>query len=589
MYMIYRQISGFFLRFVFFNKYGTLKLVINMNERVKRIVHLVLVADCVILLIYASFTYFIPFLNSVVHPSRYIKTNDSVLNVSLLSFDHGEAASKTISLPRGTKVQLQESSDTTSKVEYDGAIFAVDNANLATSLTECVDTEYVYPRRMINLFDQKDGELTDAVADKGEQLEVVSVSPDDLDVSTGVVKWYEVTKNDKTYWVPGAYVESQKALADKNYGSNIQYLTYWDEYYGSGYSKDAYIDQIDYKPMIKQQYEDNVMPDVVNAYHVSLSNLINHEQELLKLKDKSAINAFVVEIKNDDGTIFYDSQVAKKFLKNPQEAVDDSVSLEQLDALFTRFEDAGYYMIARIVTFKDPVFAKQNPKEAYTDQSGNLIMHDGYYWPSAFSRKAWRYNVALAMEIAPFVNEIQFDYVRFPDGTLQNSLDGTGDFHNKYDESKVAALQGFLSYAHTLLADQHVYVGADVFAWPVVSKDDQDIGQFLPALANVVDVVSPMPYLDHFSYGAMGIADPMSAPQETLYKFSSITKTQLDNLEYPARYRTWVQGYNVDAQGMRAQIDGIQDAGYDGYMIWAGNGDMEILETILPGLQGPAQ
>ncbi len=74
MYMIYRQISGFFLRFVFFNKYGTLKLVINMNERVKRIVHLVLVADCVILLIYASFTYFIPFLNSVVHPSRYIKT-----------------------------------------------------------------------------------------------------------------------------------------------------------------------------------------------------------------------------------------------------------------------------------------------------------------------------------------------------------------------------------------------------------------------------------------------------------------------------------------------------------------------------------
>jgi len=40
-------------------------------------------------------------------------------------------------------------------------------------------------------------------------------------------------------------------------------------------------------------------------------------------------------------------------------------------------------------------------------------------------------------------------------------------------------------------------VPADMFAWPIVACDDQDIGQFLPAIANVVDIICPMPYLDH--------------------------------------------------------------------------------------------
>lgn len=556
----------------------------NMNERVKRIVHLILVADCAILLVYASFTYFIPFLNSVIHPVRYIKTDDVSMSVSVLSMDHDEASISQLTLPRGTMVSLQEANDTTSKVEYNDTVFTIENEHLASSLEECISSEYVYPRRMLNLFDEKDGKLTETVADKGEQLEVVSVSPKDLDVSTGIVNWYEVTKNDKNYWVPGSLVETSKELAEKNYGSSIQYLTYWDQYYGDGYSKDAYIDQVDYKPMIKPSYEDNVMPEQVNAYHVSLANLISNQNELLKIKDHSDINAFVVELKNDDGTIFYDSKAAKDYLKDPSQAIDSNISLEQLEQLFTKFEKAGYYMIARIVTFKDPVFAKQNPNESYTDTKGNLIMHDGYYWPSPYSRKAWSYNVAIALELAPFVNEIQFDYVRFPDGTLQNTLDKTGDFHNTYNESKVAALQGFLSYAHTLLSDQHVYVCADVFAWPVVSKDDQDIGQFLPAIANVVDVVAPMPYLDHFSYGAMDIADPMAAPKETLYKFSAITKTQLDNLDHPAKYRTWIQGYNLDSTEVKEEIEGIRQSGYDGYMIWAGNGDMDNLQSILPGL-----
>ncbi len=195
------------------------------------------------------------------------------------------------------------------------------------------------------------------------------------------------------------------------------------------------------------------------------------------------------------------------------------------------------------------------------------------------------YNVKIAEEIAPYVNEIQFDYVRFPDGTLQNTLDKTGDFKNTYDESKTAAIQGFLQYARDILSEENTYISADLFAWPIVVKDDQDIGQFLPAVANVVDVVSPMPYLDHFSLGAMDIEDPTKAPEETLEKFSTITKTQLASIEDPAIYRPWIQGYSNEAKDMEDQIDGIEKIGYHDYLVWSGAGNMEDIEARLSGLK----
>lgn len=556
-----------------------------MSGRIKRIVRVLVVLDCLVLAIYFGIHTLIPSINSFIHPLRYIKSDSETLSIPIFYFDGDEAATKTIELKRGTAVELREENDQDSLVSYDGETFSISNEYLATSLKECVETEYVYPRKLITLYDQKHGDLSSTVAEKGEQLKVTKVDENDLDLSTGIVKWYEVTKDNQTYWVPGTYVETTKEKAEVNYGSHIQYLTYWDEYYGDGYSTDAYIDQIDYKPIEKEEYEGNPIPKTVKAYHVSLSNFINHKNELLKLNKESGINAFVVEIKDDSGIVYFDSQTVKDFLNDPEKALYPILDNDELADVFKEYEEAGYYLVARIVTFKDPVYASQNPDESYTDPKGNLIDHDGYYWPSPYSRTVWMYNVKIAEEIAPYVNEIQFDYVRFPDGTLQNTLDKTGDFKNEYDESKTAAIQGFLQYARDILSEEKTYISADLFAWPIVVKDDQDIGQFLPAVANVVDVVSPMPYLDHFSLGAMDIEDPTQAPEETLEKFSTITKTQLASIEYPAIYRPWIQGYSNTSKDMEAQIDGIEKIGYHDYLVWSGAGNIEDIEARLSGLK----
>ena len=77
----------------------------------------------------------------------------------------------------------------------------------------------------------------------------------------------------------------------------------------------------------------------------------------------------------------------------------------------------------------------------------------------------WEYKVALAKDAVETMGfqEIQFDYVRFPDGTYDYEKAGTIDYRNENNETKAQAIQRFLMYATDELHDLGVYVGADVF------------------------------------------------------------------------------------------------------------------------------
>lgn len=526
----------------------------------------------------------VPIVRHVVHPSRYINSSTDSITVTIPYLVGNEADEKKITLTRGTKVQVREQGEYQSVVRYEGDEFTLNNKYLAKSLDDCVEVSYVYPRRLLNLQTDKAGKLSDTIVKKGEKVKVVSVDTDDLDTSTGTIRWYEVEKNGKKYWLSGLYAETNKKAAVKDYSNDVIYSTYWDEYYEEGYSKKAYINEIDYKPQKARNFENNKLKSNINSVHVSLQNLINNKDYYMSLKDDTGINSLTVELKGDGGTMFYESDVVKNYMDDPSDALNTAIiSKDGLADLMKEFQDAGFYMIARIVTFKDSIYAKQNKKEAITDLDGNLTEINDEYWPSAYSRKTWMYNVDVAKEVAECnVNEIQFDYCRFPDGTASN-MDEL-DMKNKYNESKAAAIQGFLIYAKDELEEYKVYVAADIFAWPVVAQDDQDIGQFFPAIANVVDVICPMPYTDLFSSGAMGIEDPSSEPKKTLYKFNEIVKKQMNTIGSSAKVRNWIQAYgDFTSEDIIDEIKGINKAGYEGYLVWYGNGDKDSLQEVQKG------
>ena len=76
-----------------------------------------------------------------------------------------------------------------------------------------------------------------------------------------------------------------------------------------------------------------------------------------------------------------------------------------------KIKEAGIYVIGRIVVFNDSHYGKDHPEDCIKSSVSSRL------WPSAYSRGAWEYNVELAKEaVLEFgFNEIQFDYVRFPD------------------------------------------------------------------------------------------------------------------------------------------------------------------------------
>ena len=516
----------------------------------------------------------------MLHPTRYIKCSANTLTVYKTYLEDGEAVVDKVQIPKGTKVKVYEKKDKTSIIVYNKNKFTVNNKNLTKHFGDAIQTDYVYCRRLVNLRESKGGKLSKAIVKKGEKIKVLSIDQNDWDEKTGKIRWYKISKNNKSYYVSGEYVETSKKLALKNYANNISYSTYWDDYYKDGYAKDAYISQVDYKPQKKQSYIGNVMPDTVKAIHVSMNNFVNNQSYIENLK---GINTVIVEAKNDEGSIFYDSNVCDEYLSDPDLAVGNTVvSKKELKKIIKKYRKKGIYCVSRIVAFKDPVFAQENPKESLTDKHDNLVVYNNQYWPSAYSRKAWMYNVAIAKECADLgFNEIQFDYVRFPDGTATSEINL--DFHNTYKESKVAAVQGFLQYAKEELSPKGVYVAADIFAWPIVACDDQDIGQFLPAIANVVDVVSPMPYLDHFTKGSFGIADPVQAPYDTLAAFTKISNVQLKGIKHASKYRTWIQGYDMTSKELKQQIKGLKDNKQPDYMVWLVSGDESDINKIKNG------
>ena len=188
----------------------------------------------------------------------------------------------------------------------------------------------------------------------------------------------------------------------------------------------------------------------------------------------------------------------------------------------------------------------------------------------------------------------------FPDGTYTedgqplttfigySDENGNIDYHNTYGETKAQAIQRFLMYAVEELHDVGVYVSADVFGEtnnPYVTS----YGQYWPAISNVVDVISGMPYPDHFAQN--GTYRPWEHPYETLLDWGAKAAERQSETPSPAIVRTWIQAYDAirtpyntyGAEEIAGQIRALQENGLDGgFMAWNAMCSLSKLESFKP-------
>ena len=133
-----------------------------------------------------------------------------------------------------------------------------------------------------------------------------------------------------------------------------------------------------------------------------------------------------------------------------------------------------------------------------------------------------------------------------------------------------------------------MYVSADVFG-ECAEAYVTAYGQYWPAISNVVDAISAMPYPDH--YGASGDWLPWEHPYETMYAFGQKAAQRQLETASPAAVRTWVQAYNAirepyntyGPEEVGAQIKALRDTGNTGgYLTWNGASPLGKYRALAP-------
>lgn len=301
---------------------------------------------------------------------------------------------------------------------------------------------------------------------------------------------------------------------------------------------------------------------------------VNHFIDVAK---NTEINSYVVDIKDDDGYVGYESNIpAVREIGAWKKKYD-------VDKVIKAFHDNNIHVIGRLVCFKDPVLSSKREDLAVKNVNGGLWRDNHKLtWLNPYNKESWPYIIDIAKEaVSKGFDEIQFDYVRFPNDGNRKLMDFGSSEKQKYE-----IINEFLSYAKKELPG--VVLSADVFAIICESPEDREgIGQYLEYVGKEIDYISPMAYPSHYATGQVvnkvKFPKPDLDPYGVVYNTLLKAKDRISKVDgYNAKVRpylqdftaTWIGKGNYQVYGhqqVREQIKAVYDAGYEEWILWDPN------------------
>ncbi len=481
-----------------------------------------------------------------------------------------EEKTETFEVVRGMKVlafDRYKAEETLRQIQIDDQTYYADVNNIVYTYQGVIFETEKFVRTTTNIYSDMNGVDIVKHINKSERIELFggNLLPD------GTVDWYQTVDG----YIRSKYLVDTQEEADAIYDPT-GYFKAQSELVNASYPQfyENILD-MDFYPREKVAYENNPMPE--ELYTIYLHNVdLRYIDYYIDLANRTNINAFVMDLK-ESSYINYESAVAAKY--SPSMAATADFTVEEYQEIIQKVHDAGIYTIGRMTVFKDKRLVQDHPEVAIQDlRTNEPLLHNDTYWPSAYSRFVWQYNVEFALEAIELFgfNEIQFDYIRFPDQTQKLEEENVIDFKNEFDESKGTVIQQFLMYAYDALSEEEVYVAGDVFG--EAAKGFETLyGQYWPGISNVVDVIAPMAYPDHFAMWEYNLDYPWLYPYEISFAVGEDMYEMQQVTPNPAVVRPWIQGYNTwKRNGFRYygeayidQIQGYYDAGLkNGFMIW---------------------
>lgn len=325
-------------------------------------------------------------------------------------------------------------------------------------------------------------------------------------------------------------------------------------------------------------------PDAVRGIYVTGHSAGGSKfNQLVSLTEKTDLNSMVIDIKDDWGYLTYmpddsssNKNIGKPYIKNPKQ-------------MLKTLEEKQVYPIARIVVFKDTALAKQKPELSFREGSKVWTNGRGESFVNPFLKEVWDYNVGIAIEAAEMgFQEIQFDYVRFPEGfeTRDNSLKYSMGDYEKLDldnsQKRVQAVTDFVAYAKEKLEPYGVKVSVDIFGYTATLPEAPGIGQNFSKIVEHIDVISSMIYPSHWT-AYFGISKPDLEPYKLVSEYAKVESNILSKAENPPVSRPWLQDFTATWLGkgnykkygkaeVEAQIKALNDQGINEFLLWnAGN------------------
>jgi hypothetical protein len=295
-------------------------------------------------------------------------------------------------------------------------------------------------------------------------------------------------------------------------------------------------------------------------------------------------NAVVFDIKDSDGivNISFDHSLA---------AGSRHPYISDLPKFAHFLHSQGMHAIARIAIFRDERLVINHPELAVkSHRTGQPWRENGkLVWTDPSLPKVQEYDIALAKRAAESgVDEIQFDYVRFPaEGDQKDASFFFQKEHPSWHRTDV--ITDFLKKTYAELHPMGVLLSLDVFgvmAWQR-QVDLAHTGQDIVGMAKYCDVLSPMIYPSHF-FGMEGYAHPGDAPEhfigESMDRFQQITKGSGVVL------RPWLQAFRwrtrtYSPKYIETQVLTAKNKGGIGFLFWNANNDYSKPYAAMPEMR----
>ncbi|HEY4601917.1 MAG TPA: putative glycoside hydrolase [Cerasibacillus sp.] len=323
-------------------------------------------------------------------------------------------------------------------------------------------------------------------------------------------------------------------------------------------------------------------PDAVRGIYVTGPSVGGEQfQSLLNLVDNTDLNAMVIDIKDDFGYLTFTPEkdspfknIGSNYIKDPEQ-------------LMKTLEEKEIYPIARIVVFKDTYLAKKRPDLSFLDGEKVWVNRREEAFVNPYEKEVWEYNIEIAKLAAEMgFKEIQFDYVRFPEGfetrdeLLKYSL---GDYKNSEKDSvqrRVDAVTDFVQHAKKELAYYDVDVSVDIFGYAATIPETPGIGQNFSKISENVDVISSMIYPSHWGNNFFGIPVPDKEPYRLVSEYAKVENNVLAKLKNPPISRPWIQDFSATwlyngskpfyygKEEVEAQIKALKENGINEFLLW---------------------